>query len=200
MKLKKLNEKLKIRFNLRINLSFFFVAENARPEPCNYPKGSEDPWPDPQTQQCRCKSGFTGTLCTSISTSLRCPVGEFYSNDEDECISCFCMGIPADNEGTPTQCQSANLPKSLAKVEFYDDTRGFSLANEDFTSEISELKTDTRERELYFDEIEDLEEYVSKIELSTKKSTKNQLRLFRHIFGDYQHNLREISWGPMVGT
>ena len=110
------------------------------------------------------------------------------------------MGIPADNEGTPTQCQSANLPKSLAKVEFYDDTRGFSLANEDFTSEISELKTDTRERELYFDEIEDLEEYVSKIELSTKKSTKNQLRLFRHIFGDYQHNLREISWGPMVGT
>ena len=84
------------------------------------------------------------------------------------------MGIPADNEGTPTQCQSANLPKSLAKVEFYDDTRGFSLANEDFTSEISELKTDPRERELYFDEIEDLEEYVSKIELSsTKKRTKN---------------------------
>ena len=92
----------------------------------------------------------------------RCPMGEFYSTDEDECISCFCMGIPADNEGTPTQCQSANLPKSLAKVEFYDDTRGFSLANEDFTSEISELKTNPRERELYFDEIEDLEEYVSK--------------------------------------
>lgn len=155
---------------LRINLSlidFCFAAENARPEPCNYPKGSENPWPDPQTQQCRCKSGFTGTLCSvSSSISLRCPVGEFYSNDEDECISCFCMGIPADNEGTPTQCQSANLPKSLAKVEFYDDTRGFSLANEDFTSEISELKTNPRERELYFDEIEDLEEYVSKMSLA----------------------------------
>ena len=41
-----------------------------------------------------------------------------------------------------------------------------SLANEDFTSEISELKTNPRERELYFDEIEDLEEYVSKMSLA----------------------------------
>ena len=76
------------------------------------------------------------------------------------------MGIPADNEGTPTQCQSANLPKSLAKIEFYDDTMGFSLTNQDFTSEISELKTNPRQRELYFDEIEDLEEYVSQTKVS----------------------------------
>lgn len=61
------------------------------------------------------------------------------------------MGIPADSEGTPIQCQSANSPRKIEKVEFYDeDTLGFSLTNQDFTEEInSELKVNPTTHELY---------------------------------------------------
>ena len=72
------------------------------------------------------------------------------------------MGIPVDSEGTPVQCQSANLPRSLEKVDFYEETLGFSFTNKDFTEEISELQINSRSRELYFDKIQDLEPDVSR--------------------------------------
>ena len=71
------------------------------------------------------------------------------------------MGIPADSEGNPVQCQSANLPRSLEKVDFVDDTLAFSFTNKDFTEEISDLKTNSRARELYYDKIQELESNVS---------------------------------------
>ena len=72
------------------------------------------------------------------------------------------MGIPKDSEGTPVQCQSANLPRSLEKVDFYEETLGFSFTNKDFTEEISELQINSRSRELYYDKIQDLEPDVSR--------------------------------------
>ena len=72
------------------------------------------------------------------------------------------MGIPLDSEGTPVQCQSANLPRSLEKVDFYEETLGFSFTNKDFTEEISELQINSRSRELYYDKIQDLEPDVSR--------------------------------------
>ena len=71
------------------------------------------------------------------------------------------MGIPVDSEGTPVPCQSANLPRSLEKVDFYEETLGFSFTNKDFTEEISELQINSRSRELYYDKIQDLEPDVS---------------------------------------
>ena len=71
------------------------------------------------------------------------------------------MGIPADSDGTEVKCQSANLPRSLEKVDFFDDTLGFSFTDNEFTEEISELKINAPERELYFDEIQNLEPNVS---------------------------------------
>ena len=70
------------------------------------------------------------------------------------------MGIPADTEGNPVQCQSANQPRSLEKVDFFDDTLAFSFTNKDFTEEISDLKTNSRARELYYDQIQELESNV----------------------------------------
>ena len=109
--------------------------------------------------------GFSGPKCTNQINFLptsRCAEGEFYSSNDDRCIDCFCMGIPLDSEGTPVQCQSANLPRSLEKVDFYEETLGFSFTNNDFTEEISELQINSRSRELYYDKIQDLEPDVSK--------------------------------------
>ena len=71
------------------------------------------------------------------------------------------MGIPADSDGNEVQCQSANLPRSLEKVDFFDDTLGFSFTNNEFSEEIGDLKIDSPSRELYYDEIQDLEPNVS---------------------------------------
>ena len=65
------------------------------------------------------------------------------------------MGISADSQGTPIPCQSSNLPRTIEKVDFYDDSFGFSFTNEDFTEETNELDTNPRARELYFDKIQD---------------------------------------------
>ena len=48
------------------------------------------------------------------------------------------------------------------KVDFYEETLGFSFTNKDFTEEISELQINSRSRELYYDKIQDLEPDVSR--------------------------------------
>ena len=59
--------------------------------------------------------GFSGPKCTNqinFLPTFRCAKCEFYSSNDNRCIDCFCMGIPVDSEGTPVQCQSANLPRN----------------------------------------------------------------------------------------
>lgn len=90
----------------------------------------------------------------------KCNGGEFYSEEDDLCISCFCMGIPSDVLGTPTQCQSSNMFRNVEKVKFYDETFGFTLTDENFAQEIPDLKIDVASREMYFDEMDNLEPNV----------------------------------------
>ncbi len=135
------------------------------------------------------QSGFTGNLCqTAVSSpaqpaTSRCSEHEFYSSEDDRCISCFCMGIPSDSEGTPTQCQSANLPRSLEAVEFYDDVLAFSLTNDDFTVEISqELQTDAKLRQLFYDKVQDLPSNVRKNSKNFKGCCKSLNKTFFSLF------------------
>jgi hypothetical protein len=112
--------------------------------------------------------GFSGAFCDqeilvpdSSNSNKDCLESEFYSEEDEMCISCFCMGIPSDDFGTPTQCQASNLPRNVEKVEFYDgDSLGFSLTDENFSTEIPDLETNGQTRELYFDKISDLDPRV----------------------------------------
>ena len=65
--------------------------------------------------------------------------------------------------GTPTPCQASNLYRKEEKIEFYDDTLGFSLTDENFAQEFPDLMVDATSRELYFDNNDALETNVSLI-------------------------------------
>ena len=93
----------------------------------------------------------------------KCNGGEFYSAEDDLCISCFCMGIPSDVQGTPTPCQSSDYYRNEEIINFYDETFGFSLTDENFAEEISDLDVNSTSRELFFDNIANLNPDVSNI-------------------------------------
>ena len=93
----------------------------------------------------------------------KCNGGEFYSAEDDSCISCFCMGIPSDVLGTPTPCQSSDYYRNEEIINFYDETFGFSLTDENFAEEFSDLEVNSTSRELFFDNIASLDPDVSKI-------------------------------------
>ena len=50
------------------------------------------------------QDGYSGPMCSNqIDFSSKCNGGEFYNEDDDSCISCFCMGIPSDIQGSVTR-------------------------------------------------------------------------------------------------
>ena len=66
--------------------------------------------------------------------------------------------------GTATPCQSANLPRSIERVDFSDDDPedlGFSLIADDFKEEVYDFDVDENTRELVYDKVKDLTPNVS---------------------------------------